>query len=48
MAQICVAVPDELKKELEDIAKKEDRKLSYVVRKVLQDYLDGRVETRKE
>ena len=48
MAQICVAVPDELKKELEDIAKKEDRKLSYVVRKVLQDYLDGRVEPNKE
>lgn len=44
MAQLCIVVPDEMKKDLEKIAQKEERKLSFIVRKVLQDFLDKKKE----
>ena len=42
MAQINVRIPDEMKEELDKIAVEEERKVSWVVRKAIQQYLDGR------
>ena len=39
---INVVVPVELRLELEGIALKEDRTLSYIVRKALQEFIDNR------
>ena len=40
MARITIIIPDETKNKLEQIAQDEDRNLSYVVRKAIQEYLD--------
>lgn len=40
MAKITVIIPDEMKQGLDDIAIKEERNLSWVVRKAIQEYLD--------
>ena len=40
MARITIIIPDETKVQLEQIAQDEDRNLSYVVRKAIQEYLD--------
>ena len=40
MAQITVRIPDEDRNKLEQIAKEEDRKISYIVRKAIREYLD--------
>lgn len=40
MARITVIIPDEMKTAIDKIAKEEDRNLSWVVRKAIQDYLD--------
>jgi len=37
---ICVILDKELRDAVEAIAKKEDRNLSYIVRKALQEYVD--------
>lgn len=39
---ISVIVSDEMRAELEKIAAEEERNLSWVVRKALQQYIDGR------
>ena len=41
MAQITVRIPDEDRDKLEQIAQKEDRKISYIVRRAIQEYLNG-------
>lgn len=41
MAQITVRIPDEDRDKLEQIAQEKDRKISYIVRKAIQQYLDG-------
>ena len=40
MAQITVRIPDEDRDKLEQIAQEEDRKISYIVRIDIQEYLD--------
>lgn len=40
MAQITVRIPDEDRDKLEQIAQEEDRKISYIVRRAIQEYLD--------
>lgn len=42
MARIGVIIPDEMKKALDQIAEEEERNISYVVRKAIQEYLNGR------
>lgn len=37
---ICVILDKELRDAVEEIAEKEDRNLSYIVRKALQEYVD--------
>ena len=39
MAKICVILPDEMKEEVDRIAKKQDRNLSWIVRKAIEEYL---------
>ena len=39
MAKICVILPDETKEEIEKIAKEQERNLSWVVRKAIEEYL---------
>lgn len=39
MARLSVIIPDEMKIKLDSIAEKQDRNLSYVVRKVLENYI---------
>ena len=39
MAKICVILPDEMKEEIDRIAKKQDRNLSWIVRKAIEEYL---------
>lgn len=38
---ICVVIPKSLREAVEEIAKEEDRNLSYIVRKALQEYVDN-------
>lgn len=40
MARITIIIPDETKGKLEQIARDEERNLSYIVRKAIQEYLD--------
>lgn len=42
MAQINIRIPDEDKIKLEQIAQEEDRNISWLVRKAIQMYLEGR------
>jgi predicted transcriptional regulator len=39
MAKICVILPDEVKEEIDKVAKEQDRNLSWVVRKAIEEYL---------
>lgn len=41
MAQITVRISDEDRDKLEKIAQEEDRKISYIVRRAIQEYLNG-------
>lgn len=38
MKQISVAIPDELKEKLTELAQKEERSIAWVVREILQNY----------
>lgn len=40
MAKITVIIPDEMKEKIEQIATQEERNISWVVRKSIQEYLD--------
>ena len=42
MARIGVIIPDDMKEALDKIAAEEERNISYVVRKAIQEFLDGR------
>lgn len=46
MARITVIIPDEMKEAIDKKAELEDRNLSWVVRKAIQEYLDK--ENKKE
>lgn len=48
MAQLSVRIPDEMKKQLEQIALADSRSVAFVVKKAIQQYLDGQVECQKE
>lgn len=39
MAKICVILPDEMKEEIDKVAKEQERNLSWVVRKAIEEYL---------
>lgn len=39
MAKICVILPDEMKEEVDKVAKEQDRNLSWIVRKAIEAYL---------
>jgi predicted transcriptional regulator len=39
MAKICVILPDEVKEEIDKVAKEQDRNLSWIVRKAIEEYL---------
>ena len=39
MAKICVILPDEMKEEVDKVAKEQDRNLSWIVRKAIEEYL---------
>lgn len=38
MKQISVAIPDELKEKLTELAQKEERSIAWIVREILQNY----------
>ena len=40
MTQLSIRVPDEMKKELEEIAEKDSRSVSFIVKKAIEDYLN--------
>lgn len=44
MAQLSLRLPDEMKEKLEEIAKKDDRSLSYVIKKAIEYYFDTCIE----
>ena len=48
MKQIGVSLPDDLRKELEKIAQEKERSVSWIVRDIIQQYFDSRVECSKE
>jgi predicted transcriptional regulator len=48
MKQIGVSVPDELKEKLEELAKEKERSMSWVIRDILQNYIDSRAVCCKE
>lgn len=48
MVRITIMLPEENKEALEQIAQEEERNLSWVVRKAIQQYLDGKVEYCQE
>jgi len=48
MKQISSSIPDDLREELEKIAQDKKRSISWVVREILQDYIDNQVKTKKE
>lgn len=39
MARINIIVPDELRQEIEKVAAEQDRNISWVVRKAIEEYL---------
>ncbi len=39
MAQFSIRIPDEMKEELEKIASKNERSLSFIVKKAIEQYL---------
>lgn len=41
MAKICVILPDEMKEEVDKVAKEQDRNLSWIVRKAIEEYLSA-------
>lgn len=47
MAKICVIIPDDMKEDIDMAAAEQDRKLSWVVRKALEEYLQ-KVKEEKE
>lgn len=44
MAQLNIRISDEDRKKLEEIAKEEDRSVSYLVRKAISEYLEKQKE----
>ena len=48
MKQIGVSLPDDLRGELERLAQKEERSVSWIVRDIIQRYFNNRVESDKE
>ena len=48
MKQIGVSLPDDLRGELEKLAQKEERSVSWIVRDIVQRYFDDKVECDKE
>jgi predicted transcriptional regulator len=48
MAKISIILPDEDKNLIEKIAKSQERNLSWVVRKAIQDYIKKNSEEEKE
>ena len=41
MAQLSVRIPDNMKEQLEKIAAEDSRSVAFVVKKAIQQYLDG-------
>jgi predicted DNA-binding protein len=41
MAQLSIRVPDEMKEELEKIAKEERRSVAFIVKEAIQQYLNS-------
>lgn len=48
MVRITILLPEENKEALEQIAQEEERNLSWVVRKAIQQYLDSKVYCQEE
>lgn len=48
MARIGIIIPDEMRDQLEEIAQEQDRNLSWIVRKALQQYIDGQQRCQAE
>lgn len=48
MVRITILLPEENKEALEQIAQEEERNLSWVVRKAIQQYLDGKEDKCQE
>jgi len=44
MAQLSLRLSDEIREKLEEIAKKDDRSLSYIIKKAIEYYLDTCIE----
>ena len=44
MAKICVILPDDMKEDIDRVAKEQDRNLSWVVRKAIEEYLSKQEE----
>lgn len=41
MVKICVIIPDDMKEKIDKIAAEQERNLSWVVRKAIEEYLKG-------
>ena len=48
MTQLSIRVPDEMKKELEEIAEKDSRSVSFIVKKAIEDYLNQQKEEEEK
>ena len=47
MARISVIIPDDMKEQIDKVAAEQERNLSWVVRKALEDYIRGCEETER-
>lgn len=47
MAKICVIIPDDMKEQIEKVAAEQERNLSWVVRKSLENYIRGMEDKEK-
>ena len=41
MAKICVIIPDDMKEKIDKVAENQERNLSWVVRKAIENYIGG-------
>ena len=48
MAQLSIRVPDEMKEELEKIAKEERRSVAFIVKEAIQQYLNSIIVREEE
>lgn len=48
MARLSVIIPDEMKIKLDSVAEEQDRNLSYIVRKALEQYIKSFIDESED